>query len=634
MKKLFILMPLLVSIFAFQTIGQTIYTDDFESYTVDQGIADQDTTGTWTTWANNPGSAEDPLVTDEASHGGTQSIVVEGTNDGVLLLNDLTENRYRVEFYLMIPENYVGYYNILQDFDGGNSTWGMQAFFQNGEGSIDGNGAAAATFSYTPGEWMKIQHFVDIDNDWIDFYVDDSLVHAYQWSLGSFGEGGINKLDAFNFYAWDDEGNETPKYFMDDYIIEQVDIPDPPMNLILNVENQNDVAISWDAPASGTPESYAVIRDGEQIATVESGLTYLDQDMYPNSYDYQVKAFYSGNGYSASAGPETVVVPGGNERNYVLLEAFTGVWCPYCPTAAEAIDEMAAENYDIAVINYHGSSDDPDNPYYDPYITPSTATRTNFYIPFYDDGDNSLGYPTSIINGMNGMEGAMTTVADQKDYYSYYYDEYIDIPTVYNIDASASTVSQDPWVFDINVEVEETFAYYNDEMRLHVALTETGIPESWQGMDYVNFVLRDMLPDANGTVLDFAASSIQNEDFQLTLDTTFVKDSCEVILFLQNMDNAYIMDVFKLSLSDFSAVEDQKSANVSVYPNPANDIVQVAAGAQIERIELYTVTGQKVLQLQPESNLTEFSVSDLTKGVYMMQLNTAKGNAVKKLIVK
>ncbi len=612
---------------SFVVNAQTVYTDDFESYTTGQGIADQDPTGTWTTWGDNPGSAEDPLVTDEAAHGGTQSMVIEGTNDGVLLLNDLTENRYRVEFYLMVPDGFIGYYNILQDFNGNSSKWGMQIYFQNGEGSIDGNGAAATTFNYTPGEWMKIQHFIDLDNDWIDFYVDDSLVHAYQWSLGAFGDENTNKLDAFNFYAWDDSGNETPKYFMDDYIIEQVDIPDPPMNLVIDLENQNDVAISWDAPASGTPEFYSIIRDGEQIATVESVLSYLDQDLYPMEYDYQVKAFYSGNGYSASAGPESVLVPGGNERDYILLEVFTSVTCGFCPRATQAIDEMIAEGYQIAPIEYHYTTNDS-------YGTPATMTRANFYLPFYDDGDNSFGTPTSITNGMAGIEGALTNVDSMKSYYDNYYNEFINIPTVYNIDASLSTVSLDPWVFDLNVEVEETLDYYDDEMSLHVALTETGIPESWMGMDYVNFTLRDMLPDANGTILDFDAAPVQSADFQINIDTTYVKDSCSVIIFLQNNDNAHVMDVFKISLDQYNAVEKQKAPVVSMYPNPASNMVQIATKSKIESIKMHTITGQKALQLQPGSNQTSFSVSGLPAGIYMMHIKTTEGNTVKKLIVK
>lgn len=626
MKKYFILFVLLLFSINFAIKAQIVYTDDFEGYSVDQGIADQDATDTWTTWSNSPGSAEDPLVTDEAAHGGTQSIVIEGTNDGVLLLNDLTENRYRVEFYLMVPENFVGYYNILQDFDGGASTWGMQIYFQDGEGSIDGNGAAAATFTYTPGEWMKIQHFVDLDNDWIDFYVDDNLIHAYQWSLGTFGDGDINKLDAFNFYAWDDSGNETPKFFMDDYIIEQVDIPEPPSNLVLSVENQNDVSISWDAPASGTPDSYSVIRDGEEIASVPD-LSYVDLDLYPNDYDYQVKAFYSGNGYSASAGPETATIPGGNERNYILMEVITSITCPYCPTAAQAIDEMIAEGFQIAPIEYHYTDNDP-------YGTPATMTRANYYMPFFDDGDNNFGTPTTIINGMNGLEGAAQTVQDMKDYYEYYYNEYIDIPTVYNIDASVSTVTLDPWLFDINVEVEETLDYYDDEMSLHVALTETGIPESWQGLDYVNFTLRDMLPDANGTILNFDAASVQSANFQLSLDTTYVKDSCSVIIFLQNNATAHVMDVYKVSLSQYNTVEKQKMPVVSVYPNPASNMVHVATKSKIESIEMHTITGQKALQLHPETNRAIFSVSALPAGIYTMHLKTTEGNIVKKLIVK
>jgi hypothetical protein len=80
-------------IFVNLATAQIVYTDDFESYTVDLGIAEQDDTDTWTTWSETPGSAEDPIITDEAAHQGTQSMVVYGTNDAVLLLNDLTSNR-------------------------------------------------------------------------------------------------------------------------------------------------------------------------------------------------------------------------------------------------------------------------------------------------------------------------------------------------------------------------------------------------------------------------------------------------------------------------------------------------------------------------------------------------------------
>ncbi len=621
---------LLIFVFAATTVfAQTIYTDDFETYTVGDGIADQDTTGTWTTWSETPGSAEDPLVTDAAANQGTQSMVIEGTNDGVLLLNDLTENRYRVEFYLMVPEGFLGYYNILQDFAGGSSVWGMQLFFEDGVGTIDGNGYDALDFTYTPGEWMKIQHFVDLDNDWIDFYIDGELIHAYQWSNGvANDETGINKLDAFNFYAWDDGGAGTPKYYMDDYIIEQVDIPNPPLNFAIEVINGNDVNITWDAPTEGTPDSYSVIRDGAEIAVVDVGTSYLDENLYPGDYDYQVKAFYGeAVGYSASAGLETASIPGGNMREVVLFEIWTGTWCSYCPTAAGAIDEMAVDYTDIAVIEYHGLNGDI-------YETSATAIRHDYYVPTFDDGDGAFGYPTTIVNGMFGMEGAMPTVADQKAIYEYYYDEYIDIPTVYTISPTVDLISSNPSVFDIDIDVEETFPYYEDEIRLFVALTETNIPETWQTETEVNFVLRDMLPDANGTVLDFTAGSIHNETMQLTLDGSYVRSNCELVIFVQNMATAEIMEAGKIDLGSFVGIENNETLKLSVYPNPSNDFVNVVASETIELIAIYSLTGQLVYQVNPESNSHNFSTEAFANGVYNMKINTQNGSQVKQLIIQ
>lgn len=79
---------------------------------------------------------------------------VSGSNDGVIKLNDLTSGRYRVEFYMYVPAGKVGYYNVLQDFNGSNSKWGIQIYFQNGVGTIDGNGEAAASFNFNHGEWF------------------------------------------------------------------------------------------------------------------------------------------------------------------------------------------------------------------------------------------------------------------------------------------------------------------------------------------------------------------------------------------------------------------------------------------------------------------------------------------------
>ena len=630
MRKQLLLGVILSIVFSGIALGQILYSDDFESYTIGEGIAQEETGDVWNTWSGTPGSSEDPLVTDAFAHGGTQSIVVEGSNDGVIEFDDITTNRYRVEFYLYIPAGKQGYYNIMQNFNptGSGNVWGMQIFFQNGTGSIDGNGSAEQTFEYENDTWIKMQHFIDLDNDWVDMYIDGELVHAYQWSHGTFNDGtGLNKLDAFNFYAWNEGG--TCQYYMDDFLIEQVAIPNPPTNFAIEVQNENDVFVTWDAPAEGTPVSYSVIRNGEEIGVIDAAATteYLDEGLYPQEYEYQVKAYYGeGVGYSASAGIEIAEILGGNERQLVLFEIFTGTWCSHCPVAAEAIDMMIDEGLDIAVIEYHGGDD---------YETAFTSPRETYYVPFYDgDNSNTIGYPGTIINGMFGMEGALVSgVDDQNELYDYYLEEYLDIPTVFTLDANITLVSTDPYVFDIDVDVEETMPYYEDEMRLFIALTETNISENWGGLSEVNCVLREMLPNGNGELLDFSTETTYSNTFQLTVDG-FNIENCEVVLFVQNMENAYTMIADKVSLAGFVGIESTESAQLSVYPNPAKDLVSVAASSEITNITVYTTTGSTVMQLSPNNNLAKISTKELNAGVYILKIETVNGNSMQRLTIE
>lgn len=79
-------------------------------------------------------------------------------------------------------------------------------------------------------------------------------------------------------------------------------------------------------------------------------------------------------------------------------------------------------------------------------------------------------------------------------------------------------------------------------------------------------------------------------------------------------------------------------ANVSIFPNPANDFVTL----QLENIEegtiaqvrIFELTGKQVFNMQSTSNLQTIDVSQFAKGMYVIHVNTATENFVQKLQVK
>ncbi|NQV18471.1 MAG: T9SS type A sorting domain-containing protein, partial [Armatimonadetes bacterium] len=169
----------------------------------------------WTTWSNNPGSGEDAFISDDYALSGTNSVKVDGTTDLVLIMDNYTEGCYSMDLNIYIPDGNCGYFN-LQKTNVPGTEWGFQIQFDvTGEASIDGGAAAACVFPFDFDTWMNFEIIVDLDNDLCEFLYDGTLMHSYQWTLGTFGTPGLLQLGGMNMYAWASAGN-NPLYYFDD----------------------------------------------------------------------------------------------------------------------------------------------------------------------------------------------------------------------------------------------------------------------------------------------------------------------------------------------------------------------------------------------------------------------------------
>jgi hypothetical protein len=622
MKTKLLSIVIVTFFFGFSTLAQVLYSEDFEALNVGEGIAQQVPTW-WTTWDDSPGTATDPLVSSAYANGGSNSLIIGAGNDVVMTVGSLTENRYKMDFYIYIPTDRAAFYSPMHDFDPDGSVYnnGMEVFFINGNAYMNiGGEQDVAEFDFDHDTWIHIVQYFDLDNGTFDFIVNDQIIYSGNWSGGN--SPNVTILQGFDMYGWDNDG--TPEFYLDDIVFEQVESANPPTNLSLEVQNVNDVLVSWDAPAEGTPESYIVTRNGEYLTTVEGSTTYLDESLYPSTYEYQVKAYYGEDlGYSTSTEVESIEVVGGNPRQLVLLEIFTGTECTGAQTVATAVTLLGSLNLDVAIINYQSGT----------YEVPAYYARSEFYTPLFDEDESEdLLCPTSIVNGMDGVEGLIGTLIQQRNYYRDMIEEYLALPSVYTITEEVSYGGSN--TFYIDVDVEETMAYYGeDEMRLFVALTESNISESWQGQTELDYVLRDMA-DADGTLLDFSTESTQSESYQIMLTNEFDMQNCNILVFVQNMANGYIMEVSNTPLADFVSSESLSQMQISVYPNPAKNNVRIACGSVIQNVHVYNVTGEQIMFVQPNSNLAEISTEALAGGVYIIQIETDLGVEIKRLIIE
>ena len=79
-----------------------------------------------------------------------------------------------------------------------------------------------------------------------------------------------------------------------------------------------------------------------------------------------------------------------------------------------------------------------------------------------------------------------------------------------------------------------------------------------------------------------------------------------------------------------------EAEEVSVYPNPAEDVVSVKADAEITSVEAYSVSGALALSQAfafGESSV-ELDVTSLAPGMYILKVNTAAGTVTSRLVKK
>ncbi|MCD4730897.1 MAG: T9SS type A sorting domain-containing protein, partial [Bacteroidales bacterium] len=274
----------------------TLFEDDFDTYAANQQLVCQNSVD-WTTWSNAPCGNEDPYITTAEAYSGSNSFVVEGVNDLVKVIENYTSGLYKISFYMYVPSGFLGYFNTLQDFAGANSSWGMQVFFNDdGTGSIDGGVQTAATFSFQNNTWLYNEVIVDLNNDWAEYILDGNSIHSWVWSIGAFGQSNMNQLGGSNFYAWDGTTKGTPKYYIDDYKLEELIVNQllPPTNFAISPVG-NDFLLTWNEPDGKGLLGYNIYYStggGFTIVAFVTDPEYLIESPGAGMHQYYITALY------------------------------------------------------------------------------------------------------------------------------------------------------------------------------------------------------------------------------------------------------------------------------------------------------------------------------------------------------
>ena len=85
------------------------------------------------------------------------------------------------------------------------------------------------------------------------------------------------------------------------------------------------------------------------------------------------------------------------------------------------------------------------------------------------------------------------------------------------------------------------------------------------------------------------------------------------------------------SVTFCEGVEEMFAPNVTIYPNPVNDKLFIETEVEIEEVVVYDIYGRQQSTVNGQQSLT-INVSNLSKGVYFVNVKTGVGNVVKKIV--
>jgi hypothetical protein len=79
---------------------------------------------------------------------------------------------------------------------------------------------------------------------------------------------------------------------------------------------------------------------------------------------------------------------------------------------------------------------------------------------------------------------------------------------------------------------------------------------------------------------------------------------------------------------------DELERTANIYPNPATNMVNISSDVELKTVRVVNYTGQVVYTENAYSNRLSINISNLAKGVYVLQLETASGWSSQKLVIE
>ena len=422
---------------------------------------------------------------------------------------------------------------------------------------------------------------------------------------------------------------------------------------VINEGTQNITSFTYNYAVDGQTYSSAINNitiketiDGKtishptQFTPTESGKTYNMQiwlsDLNGNTGLNSDTLTYSFKCYTNSV------------KRVVLHEVFSASSCPPCKPGNTALKQVLSKlnHEDWTAIKYQMSWPNGGDPYY----TAEGNVRRTYY--------NVSSVPFLTVDGSGEEEFSNNPRA----YTVSIFNDYAEIPSFVDINATFQWDGNKKFNVSLEVNPLETFAGNN--YRLYVALVENQTKENWwdEGLSYYGaatfyanfdtvfyYVMKKFMSSASGDNITLTENTPVTKNYEYEFKGSYrlpananspinhasehsVENFANIyaVYWVQNYTTKEVLQSGKVGAA--SAIKEQLLSNgeVLVYPNPARNIINIESNNEIKEVVVYNLLGQKIKQYH--SAINTIDISDMAKGIYVINITTDKGVTTKKFI--
>jgi hypothetical protein len=158
-----------------------------------------------------------------------------------------------------------------------------------------------------------------------------------------------------------------------------------------------------------------------------------------------------------------------------------------------------------------------------------------------------------------------------------------------------------------------------DTLYLKYELITNTLPDEWYQGYCDNHGCWGSLPESG--VMSPCFDEI-NSYITLSIDPTGYDGSGTVEYFVYETDHYEdgLLMTFHIDTPGFVGTEEMDNTIIQIYPNPAMDYIQITSGSAIDKIRIYSLTGQLVNELNQIENNENINISNLEEGIYLMEV--------------